>query len=98
MGSSGLHVLIGSPLYNPVEHLACIVRSGDFVIPGVPNAFVCLTPAIDEGKPCTSSSQCIDVCIAETEESTIGICTASHDAGCSWFLENGKIHEGCILN
>lgn len=98
MGSSGLHVLIGSPMYNPVEHVACTIIGGTFVIPGVPNAFVCMTPAVDEGKECTDSSQCADVCIAEIEKDVSGICTAQHDAGCSWFMENGNTHYGCILN
>lgn len=98
MGSSGLHVLVGSPLYNPTEHLACVIQGGDLAIPGVPNAFVCLTPAVDEGKSCTDSSQCTESCIAETEESTTGTCTAYYDVGCSWFLENGKAHKGCMLN
>lgn len=98
IASSGLHILVGSPLYNPVEHLACVIRRGDLVVPGMPNAFVCLTPAVDEGKSCTDSSQCVESCIAETEESVTGTCTANHDVGCSWFLENGKAHKGCMPN
>ncbi|MCH9657428.1 hypothetical protein K0U27_01820 [archaeon] len=51
----------------------------------------CQIPVSDEGKQCTDSSQCKEVCETETKDGTAGMCTGYHNLGYnSWELKGGK--------
>ena len=91
--------------YNPIEKLACENKGGTYSLDhgtgGRDDARIwyCQMPVSDEGKSCKDSSQCVEICIAETKEDTVGICTGYYNTGCYfWEMSNGKAHEGCILN
>ncbi len=49
----------------------------------------CSMPVDDEGKVCTESSQCEDICRADTYEDDTGICTR-FSGGCDIVIDNGK--------
>ena len=91
--------------HNPLEKIVCENKGGMYRLDHGTGGrddvrtWYCQMPVSNEGKACTDSSQCIEICIAETGEDTAGICTGYYNAGCYfWEISNGKAHEGCILN
>ena len=91
--------------YNPVEKLACENKGGTYSLDHGTGGrddvriWYCQMPVRDEGKTCTDSSQCVEICIAETKEDTAGMCTGYYHAGCYfWEMSDGKAREDCILN
>lgn len=78
--------------YDLVDKLACESRGGSYFIGG--EYVVCQVPVNDEGKMCTDSSQCEDICKAETIDDIEGICTVfSH--GCDLVLNDGEANWLC---
>lgn len=54
----------------------------------------CRMPVDDEGKQCTDSFQCEDICKAEANDDTSGICTA-FSGGCNIVMHDGKTSMLC---
>ena len=81
-----------SDVFNPLDQLSCGLKGGDYFMTA--EYFVCRMPVGDEGKSCTDSEQCQDICKANTEDDTDGICTVfSH--GCDIVLVEGKQFINC---
>ena len=77
----------------------CEERDGDFRMMGEVWQYVCIVPPSDAGKICTDSSQCREVCQAETKESAAGMCAGYNDIGCYfWEMKDGKIIEHCRVD
>ena len=80
------------PYYNPFDGFTCMVKGGNYFIGG--EYVVCQIPVSDEGMQCTDMSQCEDICKAETEDDTTGVCTVfSH--GCDLVLNEGHTNWLC---
>ena len=78
--------------YNLLDKSTCESKGGSYFIGG--EYFVCQMPVNDEGLSCSDSSQCEDICKAETKIDTTGICTVfSH--GCDLVLNDGKASWLC---
>ena len=91
--------------YNPVEKIACENKGGTYSLDHGTGGrddvrtWYCQMPVSDEGKQCTDSSQCIEICVAENEDDAAGMCTGYYNTGCYfWEMSNSKAHEGCIVN
>ena len=78
--------------YNLFDKLACGSKGGSYFIGG--EYVVCQMPVNDEGISCTDSSQCEDICKAETKIDTAGIC-AEFSHGCDLVLNDGKANWLC---
>ena len=91
--------------HNPLEKIVCENKGGmyrlDYGTGGRDDArtWYCQMPVSDEGKQCTNSSQCVEICIAENEDDAVGMCTGYHNTGCYfWEMGNGKANKACIVN
>ncbi len=78
--------------YDPETEADCTMRGGSYFMAAM--YYICEFPVSDEGKWCTDSSQCEDICKAEDESAIAGSCGAfSH--GCDLVLSNGQTHWMC---
>ena len=92
-------IYVSDTAYNPIERISCESNGGTYEMIGEVWKYSCIMPVKDEGNSCTDSSQCIEICVAETGEDTTGMCTGYYNTGCYfWEMSNGKAHEACIVN
>lgn len=76
------------------KRTTCESKGGNFVGYWSRIDDYCVIPPSDEGKACTDSSQCEKLCVAESQESTTGVCMGHYDAGSNyWEMENGLTDE-----
>ena len=76
---------------NNLAQQRCLAQGGEWTWGEV---YFCKMPVADEGKECTNSSECEDICKVETVDDEIGICTA-FSGGCNIVLADGKASWLC---
>ena len=69
----------------------CVEQGGEWTWG---EAYWCKMPVGDEGKQCTDSSQCEDICRTETFDGNEGVCT-TFSGGCDYVLDDGDVHAIC---
>jgi hypothetical protein len=80
----------------PDNEQDCLAQGGAWGPQGLLQMEMCDLPAVDAGKPCTSSSQCQGLCLASDASST-GTCSPrTLNFGCFDVVEDGAKMGLCI--
>ena len=80
-----------SNMPNKLAEKRCVEQGGEWTWGEV---YWCKMPVGDEGKSCTDSSQCEDICRTDTYDGDAGVCT-TFSGGCDYILENEDVHAIC---
>ena len=84
------------PVVLPDNEQDCLAQGGAWGPQGMLQREICDLPAADAGKPCTSSSQCQGLCLANDASST-GTCSPrTLNFGCFDVIEDGSKMGLCI--
>jgi hypothetical protein len=86
----------GSEL-SAADRAECKLAGGEVAIAGMFANEICVMPYADGGKVCRKSSECLGLCLVESETSKTGTCSLNDNRfGCSTFLlEDGTVNTEC---
>lgn len=87
----------GGSKLSATDRTECKLAGGDVAIAGMFANEICVMPYADGGKVCRKSSECLGLCLVESEASKTGTCSLNDNRfGCSTFLlEDGTVNTEC---